>query len=179
MLEVRVRKTLTKQKLCKGITLLELLITLSVMSILLSLAAPSFTNLIAEVRLASVADELYSSLQLARTEAVKRAVKVEICPSDDGVECLPGSDWNSGWMVWYATGGSGIEVLRVKSSVSPRVVSETTASKLEFESVGQASTAADLRVSVVGGEAVFRHICLWPSGQVTVEKDSNCPGSEA
>lgn len=172
------RKRRAKQQLCRGITLLELLITLSVMSILLSLAVPSFQNLINEVRLSSVADEFYSSLQLARTEAVKRAVKVEICPSDDGFECLPGSDWNSGWMVWYATGG-GIEILRVKASVSPRVVIETTASKLEFESVGQAESGADIKVSIVGGEALSRHICLWPSGQVTVETNAGCPGSEA
>lgn len=166
-------KILTKRKLCKGITFLELLITLSVMSILLSLAAPSFSNLIAEVRLASVADDLYSSLQLARTEAVKRAVKVEVCPSDDGIECLPSSDWNSGWMVWYAPGGTGKEILRVKTSLNSGVQINTTALNVEFKSVGQASAEAEIEVSVVGGGAPSRHICLRPSGQVT---ERRCEG---
>lgn len=163
-----------KSAACKGVTLLELLITLSVISILLSLAAPSFKNLIAEVRLASVADELYSSLQLARTEAVKRAIKVEICPSVDGSSCLIGNNWNSGWMVWYATGGGGIEVLRVKASLSPGVQISSTVSEVEFESVGQASAEADIQVSIVGDSAQSRRICLFPSGQVTVEKGSGC-----
>lgn len=167
-------KILAKQKLCKGITLLELLITLSIMSILLSLAAPSFTNLVAEVRLASVADDLYSSLQLARTEAVKRAVKVEICPSADGANCLVGNNWNSGWMVWYAPGGVGKEVIRVKSSLSSGVQISTNASKVEFESVGQASAEADIEVTIVGDGAPSRHICLRPSGQVKVEPVSDC-----
>lgn len=172
-------KILTKRKLCKGITLLELLITLSVMSILLSLAAPSFSNLIAEVRLASVADDLYSSLQLARTEAVKRAIKVEICPSDDGVKCLVGSDWNSGWMVWYATGGGGIEVLRVKASLSAGVQINSSVAEVEFESAGQASGEAVIQVSIVGDTAPSRRICLLPSGQVTVGKEFGCSGDGA
>lgn len=159
---------------CKGVTLLELLITLSVISILLSLAAPSFKSLIAEVRLASVADELYSSLQLARTEAVKRAIKVEICPSVDGSSCLTGNNWNSGWMVWYATGGGGKEVLKVKASLSPGVQVSTTASKVEFESVGQASAEADIEITLVGDSTQSRRICLFPSGQVAVKKESGC-----
>lgn len=57
-------------KKLRGITLIELLITILIMSILASVAGPSFVDSFKNRRLVSAAEELYSHLQLARSEAL-------------------------------------------------------------------------------------------------------------
>lgn len=69
---------MSQQSLCKGITLIELLVMLAVIVISTLLAIPLFTSLIQYYRITTAADELYSSLQYARTEAVKRNTSVYV-----------------------------------------------------------------------------------------------------
>ena len=56
----------------EGVTLIELMITLSVAAILLSLAIPSFQQIAATNRVAGLTNELTAALNLARSEAIKR-----------------------------------------------------------------------------------------------------------
>jgi type IV fimbrial biogenesis protein FimT len=55
-----------------GFTLVELMVTVAVVVLLITLAAPSFTQLIGLQRLRSVNAELVTALQYARSEAVAR-----------------------------------------------------------------------------------------------------------
>lgn len=54
-----------------GVTLVELMVTLVVLGILVSIAMPSFSTFLANTRLRAVADNLYAGLQSARMEAIK------------------------------------------------------------------------------------------------------------
>jgi len=56
----------------RGFTLLELLVTVAVAAVLMSLAVPSMRELIALQRLKSINAELVTDLQYARSEAVSR-----------------------------------------------------------------------------------------------------------
>jgi type IV fimbrial biogenesis protein FimT len=61
-----------------GFTLVELMVTVSIAAILLAVGVPSFSRLIAANRMASQTNELVSSLNLARAEAVRRSSGVSL-----------------------------------------------------------------------------------------------------
>lgn len=84
-----------------GFTLSELLVTIAVLSILLSVAAPSFETLITNNRLIAQGTDLMSTLSFARSEAAKRATPVTVCRSTNGVQCTQnGTGWDIGWIVF-------------------------------------------------------------------------------
>jgi type IV fimbrial biogenesis protein FimT len=56
----------------RGVTLLELLVTMTILGVVLSLALPSFSSFLANTRLRGTADNIQAGLQVARMEALKR-----------------------------------------------------------------------------------------------------------
>jgi type IV fimbrial biogenesis protein FimT len=86
-----------------GVTLVELLITLSITSILIAVATPSLTTVIKDSRLRVGANALQNSFALARSSAVSRSAFVTICKSTDGAECAEGGDWSQGWIIYEGT----------------------------------------------------------------------------
>ena len=75
-----------------GVSLIELMVTLAVLGVLIGLAVPSFSQLIARNRLTAAANEYVSAIQTARMEAVRRNGRVVLCPSANGTTCS-GADW--------------------------------------------------------------------------------------
>ena len=70
-----------------GYSLLELLVVLTVGAILLSIAVPSMTGILNTQRSTSLANSFFSSLNLARNEAIKRNARAVLCKSADGLSC--------------------------------------------------------------------------------------------
>lgn len=84
----------------RGFSLYELLVTLSVASIILIIGVPSFAALTARNRLHVEINALFHAIHVARKESIMRRQVVSICPSPDGVQCLPGRDWSDGWIMF-------------------------------------------------------------------------------
>lgn len=61
-----------------GFTLVELVVTLAVVAIISAMAAPSFTSFFDKQRVIDAAEDIYSNLQVARTEAIIRNTNVNI-----------------------------------------------------------------------------------------------------
>jgi type IV fimbrial biogenesis protein FimT len=121
------------RKTRSGVTLIELLVTLSVVAILLTLGVSGFRTLIANAKMTNAANSLIGHLQYARSEAVKRSAEVGLCPSTDGNTCVTQSDGS--WEIGYIARLEGTgQVLRwvdpsemtgftiSKSGTSPRIV---------------------------------------------------------
>jgi len=84
----------------RGFTLIELLITISIVAILLGVGLPSFVNFIDNNRVTSQANDLVYSFHMARSEAVKRGSEVRVVS-------IAGSDWDGGWRVIADTNNDG------------------------------------------------------------------------
>lgn len=82
-----------------GVTLLELLIALTIGALLIMLAMPAYGDWIADYRLMNHARALAGSMYMARSEAIKRGYRVDLCQSADLVQC-GGTGWNRGWLVY-------------------------------------------------------------------------------
>mgnify|MGYP001545470630 CR=1 FL=1 len=82
-------------------TLVELLITIVVLSILLALGVPGLQDFIKNNRVTAQANDLVVAVQLARSEAVKRGTRGVICAKKvDKDECTDSDDWSTGWIVY-------------------------------------------------------------------------------
>jgi type IV fimbrial biogenesis protein FimT len=89
-----------------GFTLIELMVTLALAAIIVTMAIPSFQEVIRNNRLTTQANELVSALNLARSEAIKRGVRVTVCRSSNGTSCT--GNWEQGWIVYSDINGDGV-----------------------------------------------------------------------
>ena len=92
-----------------GVTLVELMVTIAVASILLTVAVPSFQDAIQRNRLTSATNNFVVSIHYARTEAIKRGQNVTLCKSSSGTSCVTGTGtfWENGWIVFVDTDKDG------------------------------------------------------------------------
>lgn len=108
-----------------GFTLTEMLMTVAVLGILMSVAAPSMRAVAQNSRVTAAHNELTGALQLARSEAVKRRENISVCARSTNNSC--GNDWKNGWLVFTdsgATPGSvdaGEIVLAIVQPMAPGV----------------------------------------------------------
>ncbi|WP_373389196.1 GspH/FimT family pseudopilin [Pseudomonas alcaligenes] len=77
-------------------SLLETILTISLLSLAIALATPNLVSLINKNRQDSLRETLLTSLHQGRAVAILNRQKVEICASTDGLSCV--TDWRKGWM---------------------------------------------------------------------------------
>lgn len=106
----------------RGASLYELLTSLAVISVLTT-SAVAMQPLLERERLCADINLLLSHLNLARSEALRRATAVTLCKSATGVNCTPDSRWEQGWIVFVDTDedealGPEDTIIRVQQSLS-------------------------------------------------------------
>jgi type IV fimbrial biogenesis protein FimT len=108
---------------CGGFTLIELITTLAVAAIMLTLAVPAFSTIIKNSRLTTQANDFLTTLTYARSEAITRGSRITVCKSSDSVTCITSGGWDQGWIAFTdynsdATVDPNDQVLRVHGALS-------------------------------------------------------------
>lgn len=77
----------------RGFTLIELMVTVAMLSVLIAIGAPSLATFRRNAELTSFTNTMLAALNGARGEAMKRGRNAMMVPAD-------GSSWSSGWIVF-------------------------------------------------------------------------------
>ena len=86
---------------------------IAIIAIVLGIAAPSVQGLMQNASMSAVANDLLGDLALARSEAIKRNVRVAICSSSTGLACTAGTAtrpaaWEVGRIVFVDANQNGL-----------------------------------------------------------------------
>lgn len=166
-----------------GFTLVELLVTLSILATLVTLAAPSVAGLVQSGNVASAVNTFLADLRFARSEAIRRGSAVVICRSDDAEAAAPtcastsARGWAAGWIVYEernGTGGmgSGDRLLRIQAPLNGVDGATSTKNDFTFTPLGRSQSASG---NVVFGAEMLeqrrRKVCIAFTGRARVASD--------
>jgi type IV fimbrial biogenesis protein FimT len=166
-----------------GFTLIELLVVVAIAGIIASMAAPSFTSMIQGSAVSAATNDLFSSIRLARSEAVKRGSRTSVCKSSSSMSASPacdaGASWQDGWVVYNDANENGVidsedvvlvhEPLKFGFAVAPDAI---FADFVSFNAVGASTTNAN---GFASGSIVMRYgddekeISIMSNGRVRIE----------
>lgn len=171
----------------RGFTVIELMITIVIVAILLTIGVPSMQNLIMDNRVTTAANTFLTELNLARSEAVKRGARVVVCrtnaPNAAPPVCGAGTanTWTEGWVSFVDDNQDGAydagEVLvRISEGVEGDLVlmaDATAETTLIFNADGSFGNGAnatlalcddrgfesgrEIEITLTGRPAVYRH----------------------
>jgi len=127
----------------RGLTLIELMITLAVATILTLTTVPAYTSMIERNEVASSVNAFVSELRFARSEALKRVATVSICPTANGVDC------NTATSPWMPSGSSAHLIFVDSDGDGTFDTADDTVLKLT------PAAFAAVSVSATGGEKFF------------------------
>lgn len=146
-----------------GLTLLELLVAMVIVSILAMVGVPSYNTFMANERFAVASNELYNAYRFARNEAIKtsRSMKLDAMTVDDV------KSWANGWEV---TNSSGTVLLVSKKPHSSISVSGTA---VTVEGMGSLSDG-NVTFSITGPDDKSSCLSVLSSGQSILEYEA-CP----
>ncbi|HWM42574.1 MAG TPA: GspH/FimT family pseudopilin [Burkholderiales bacterium] len=117
----------------RGFNLIELLVTLTVMAVVITMGAPALTNFINDMRLSATTNDLLAYFNYARSEAAKRGARVTVCVSADQATCATTeSNWAVGAVTFVDTDNdgqvdTGETVLRVLNPMPGATILATSA----------------------------------------------------
>jgi type IV fimbrial biogenesis protein FimT len=167
-----------------GFTLLELLITVALISILAAFAIPSMRTFSQNDRLTTNINTMIGHLAYARSEAVKRHAQVSICISNDTVGCT-GGNWEDGWIVYVDADANGTfdaatlneDILRVNQALDGNNTLAPTAqytTQVTYDNRGFVTSTGGFLLCDDRTGAFGKTITISNTGRVRFQDDSTC-----
>lgn len=176
-------------KKSNGFTLIELMLTLAIAVILLTVAVPSFQQSIRNNRTTTQANEVFTAFSMARMKAIEQGETVTVCSSSDQASCSGSTDWKTGWIAFTDEDGDQTRdgtdcgaaltddcLLRVWGALKSDAVLTGSASFIELIADGRANAALTitLKASSSCGTNEQRTISVASTGRASVVKE-DCP----
>ena len=161
----------------RGLTLIELMVTLSVLVVLMAVAAPSMSDFTANNQVVSAKSSFAGAVALARTEAAKRGTVVILQALGDGPA---GNEFVNGWEIVADDDGNGLaganetRLRRAASALSQ--VNLSGARSLAFRASGAlvGSSAVVYTVCRASGSSNGYSVTVTHSGVADVAAISSC-----
>ena len=156
------------QQIQKGFTLIELMVTLTIVAVLLGIGIPAFSNVIVHEQLKGATETLASDLRRARSAAIAGGASSDVVMEFD-VSDADANDWT-----YTLANGSDIIVTRSNADFS-NVISMTTSTGAFSDA--DADGNPDIRFSSVraiahGGTGIL----TFTSGATSIELNRNVMG---
>ena len=124
----------------RGVTLVEALTVIAILSVLAGAGVPAFVDLVRTQRARAAALDLVDDLALARSEAIKRATPVALRPAAGG--------WSAGWTVRVAGGLRDGEVVERRDGTGAGVSIEAPAT-IVYDRDGRLADGGTVRAAVI------------------------------
>lgn len=174
-----------------GFTIVELMVTLVIAAIGLTIAIPGFAHFMRSQRATASANEFLVALTFARSEALKRDAPVAVCASSDPQAATPScsgkNNWTQGWITFVDDDTSGTDgsydsatetLLRVHPAASGVTITADGSpgpDYVRFVGDGTAENAnGNFKVKPTGcTDSQQRHVNMSPTGRADVVSE-NC-----
>ena len=164
----------------RGFTLIELLVTITVLVILSSIAATSYSTSVNNNRLYASQNEFVAYLALARSEAARRGVPVVLSATTP----TSGNAFGGGWTVWVDSNGNGSfdtgePLLRSHEALpSTILIGDGTTTSITFNPTGfLAAGAVDIKLCATDPALASFDITIQANGLTDVADVAGYAGS--
>ena len=163
----------------RGVTLIELMVSVTLMAILVGVGVPVYDQVTTSNRLITEINELVSSVHYARSEAIKRGAAVRICVANDDFDaCRNDSDWGNGWIV-EVVGGAVLRRHNGPNAADALLDVGTPANDglMGFDRNGFTADARTIRLCGPNGiDEDAKAIIVNPVGQIRLAGDADSNG---
>lgn len=169
-------------KKLSGLTLIELMVTLAVLSVFVLIAAPRMQNLVSNNRQVTSINSFAATLNFARSEAIKTGNTVFLCASTNSTVALPACNtpsWERGWVVVDDANRDGVinpgEVLRQQASLPPGQTLRTNPATglISYNTRGFINAPISFKNCDARGAANARAINISTVGRVSIATDTD------
>lgn len=171
-----------------GFSLIELMVTIAILAIVTSLAAPALGTFVSRSAMRGISADFTLAMQRARSEAINRNECVAICMSSNNTTCTTtGSNWGVGWIVFRSptceiVAPTAADIHLVQQAINTRYVLNSVSTvrrsvifnpRGNSRSVGASFNLKDTKVS--SNDTINRTFCLDFAGRITtLEYASTC-----
>jgi type IV fimbrial biogenesis protein FimT len=164
-----------------GLSLLELMVGITIVGVLLGMAVPSFREFSRGNRITAAQNDLATTVNYARSEALKRSLPVALCASEDGETCSDSLSWAGGWLVFVnRTPPANLidandEIINVTPALIAEIGLTADVTNIEFLPTGMTSGAATFALNpTVCSDRHARQFVVSITGSASTTK-VDCP----
>lgn len=174
---------LRNQQFEQGLSLIELIITVAILSILISIAIPGTNKLVETSQGSAEVNAILGFLALARQEAVMSGKIVTVCPLNESRQC--GRDWNHDVSMFHdpqnnRSADSNTNIIRVLPSTSYGTRTTRSLSRSYFQFRPNGMMYSDLGnitwCPPSNSTTAAAHIVISKGGRARVAKDQDNDG---
>ncbi|KTD49468.1 type IV pre-pilin [Legionella rubrilucens] len=166
-----------------GFTLTEFMVTLAVAGIFMAVGVPAYYSLIQNNKAVGMTNKLSASFSYARMEAIKRGIRVSVCPAANAAlnACGNGAQWAQGWIVFLDANNnntidSAADVVKIQEALPAGTTVNANLGIVSYDSSGFVTSGAlNMTISAAGCSGNnARSLAITSSGRLSIGKMS-CP----